>query len=199
MNGLRPVVFLDRDGTLNVERGYIRQLNELELIPGAADAIVRLNKAGIAAVLVTNQTGAARGFYPESHIQDLNQRLVNLLAQGGAKLDAVYYCPHLATSQLEGYAVECNCRKPKTGLIDIALAEHSDFDRKYGYVVGDKQTDVELAVNIGMKGILVESGYGSTEIANSHNWKVQPACIATSISTAVDWILNDLGGASSKA
>src|ERR1700730_7374795 len=90
----RPVVFLDRDGTLNVEAGYIRQLDNLVLIEGAALAVKRLNDAGVAAILVTNQTGAARGYYPEQHILDLNARLVTLLEAQRAFLDAVYYCPH---------------------------------------------------------------------------------------------------------
>jgi D-glycero-D-manno-heptose 1,7-bisphosphate phosphatase len=191
-SGYKPVVFLDRDGTLNEEKSYIRELNDLHLIPGAAESVAKLNQAGIAAILVTNQTGAAREFYPESHIQDLNQRLVNLLAEGGAKLDAVYYCPHLAASKLEQYALECDCRKPRTGMIDKALIDHPDLDRQRAYVVGDKYTDIELAANSNMKGVLVESGYGLTEIANAHEWKVQPSFITSSISGAVDWILRDL-------
>jgi D-glycero-D-manno-heptose 1,7-bisphosphate phosphatase len=192
VNALRPVVFLDRDGTLNIENSYIHELSQLNLIPGAAESVAKLNNAGIAAILVTNQSGAARGYYPESHIQDLNQRLVNLLEQEGAKLDAVYYCPHLGTSQLKEYALECNCRKPQTGMIDTALLEHPDLDRKLGYVIGDKYTDIELAANCNMKGVLVESGYGATELLDSHSWKVQPAFIASTISPAVDWILEDL-------
>src|SRR5581483_168875 len=90
-----PVVFLDRDGTLNEEIGYIHNVDHLQLIPGAAKAIIRLNQAGVAAVLVTNQSGAARGYYEEEHILNLNKRLVELLNKEGARLDAVYYCPHL--------------------------------------------------------------------------------------------------------
>jgi D-glycero-D-manno-heptose 1,7-bisphosphate phosphatase len=191
-SGYKPVVFFDRDGTLNVEKGYISKLSELSLIPGAAESVAKLNRAGIATVLVTNQSGAARGFYPESHIQDLNRRLGSLLLENGAVLDAMYYCPHLSTSTIKQYALECNCRKPRTGMIDIALIEHPDFDRQRAYVVGDKYSDIELAANCGSKGVLVKSGHGLSEIANSHNWKIQPSFIAFSVTEAVGWILQDL-------
>src|SRR5947209_754446 len=114
----RPVVFLDRDGTLNEEVGYIKELSNLVLIEGAAEAIRRLNDAGVAAILVTNQSGAARGYYPEQHIKDLNARLVNLLEAQGAHLDAVYYCPHLPEGTVQPYAGECDCRKPSAGMVE---------------------------------------------------------------------------------
>ena len=192
-SGYKPIVFLDRDGTLNVEKGYISKLDQLVLIDGAAQSVARLNQAGAAAVLVTNQTGAARGYYPESHIRNLNNHLQDLLAQGGAKLDAIYYCPHFAASENPKYAIECVCRKPATGMIDTALKEHPNFDRNRAYIVGDKYTDIELAANCGMKGVLVKSGYGESEVSQSHKWRSAPAFIAHTIGEAVDWILNDLG------
>jgi D-glycero-D-manno-heptose 1,7-bisphosphate phosphatase len=116
----RPVVFLDRDGTLNVEAGYIKEVENLNLIEGAGEAIAKLNQAGVACVLVTNQTGAARGYYPESHINALHERLVKLLALSGAHLDAIYYCPHLSRAEGGCRATLrhclCNCRKPGPGL-----------------------------------------------------------------------------------
>lgn len=189
----RPVVFLDRDGTLNKEIGYIHNLDDLILIDGASEAIRRLNQARVAAVLVTNQTGAARGFYAESHILDLNQRLSNLLQDDNAYLDAIYYCPHLADAPVAEFSCDCNCRKPKTEMVERAFAEHPDFDRQAAYVVGDKSTDVELAVNCQAKGILVETGYGQQVIEGSYQWPVKPNFQAASIVDAVDWILADLG------
>src|ERR1700733_12168403 len=143
---MRPVVFLDRDGTLNEEVGYIRVLEDLRLIEGAALAVKKLNQAHVAAVLVTNQTGAARGYYSEDHIQNLNNRLLRLLVEEQkATIDAVYYCPHLPEASVAAYAKSCACRKPEVGMVEQAYAEHPDFDRQQSFVVGDKATDVELA------------------------------------------------------
>jgi D-glycero-D-manno-heptose 1,7-bisphosphate phosphatase len=189
----RPVVFLDRDGTLNKEVGYISNLNDLVLIEGADKAVQTLNRNEIAAVLTTNQTGAARGYYSEDHIKDLNQRLTMLLAKSGARLDAVYYCPHLADISDSPLAIDCNCRKPKPGMVEQALAEHPEWDAKRAYVIGDKSTDVELAKNIGGKGILVLTGYGEQVQAGTYQWRVEPDFVCDNIVSAVDWILKDLG------
>lgn len=192
-NALRPVVFLDRDGTLNEEIGYIRDVSKLVLISGAAGAIRRLNETGVAAVLVTNQSGAARGYYDEDHIRKLNQRLVDLLRDANASLDAVYYCPHLPDGTVAPYACACNCRKPEPGLVSLALSEHPDFDQNRAYVVGDKATDVELAEKCGAKGVLVTTGYGKDVLSGAYQWPVKPDYTAGNICEAIDWILADLG------
>jgi D-glycero-D-manno-heptose 1,7-bisphosphate phosphatase len=192
VNALRPVVFMDRDGTLNEEIGYIREVEKLALIKGAAEAVRRLNQAHVATVLVTNQTGAARGYYGEDHILRLNQRLLDLLARGGAHLDAVYYCPHLQEGTVAPYNQTCSCRKPEAGMVKSAYKEHSDFDSKRSYVIGDKATDVELARNCGAKGVLVQTGYGTDVLAGTYQWKIEPDFTAPDIGAAVDWILADL-------
>lgn len=191
-NAQKPVVFLDRDGTLNVESGYIRNLNDLNLIEGAGEAVRKLNAAGIAAVLITNQSGAARGYYPEAHIRALNSRLVKLLKEENAYLDDVYYCPHLPDGTVEEYTKVCECRKPAVGLVELAYKEHPELDRNRSFVVGDKATDVELAINCGAKGILVETGYGKQVVAGEYQWKVTPDFQTDSIVTAVDWILESV-------
>ncbi|HEY9712162.1 MAG TPA: HAD family hydrolase [Chroococcales cyanobacterium] len=188
----RPVVFLDRDGTLNVEVGYIKELNNLNLIEGAAEAIKKLNDRGVATILVTNQTGAARGYYPEQHILDLNQRLVRLLNEGGAKLDALYYCPHLEEGSVAPYAVSCQCRKPLTGMVEQAYREHPQLDRRRSFVIGDKATDVELAQNCGARGVLVTTGYGERVQKGEYQWQVVPDFQADSIVEAVEWIISEL-------
>ncbi|MBX9880087.1 MAG: HAD family hydrolase [Candidatus Obscuribacterales bacterium] len=188
----RPVVYLDRDGTLNVEDGYIRQLERLVLIAGAAQAVRRLNEAGVAAILITNQSGAARGYYPESHILDLNNRLVSLLEKEGAYLDAVYYCPHLPDGTVAEYTGNCKCRKPEIGLVERACSDDTTLDKNRSYVVGDKSTDVELAHNIGGKGVLVRTGYGEQVLDGTYQWPVKPDYIASEITEAIDWILADL-------
>lgn len=192
-NALRPVVFLDRDGTLNEEVGYIRDVSNLNLISGVADAILKLNKAGIAAVLTTNQSGVARGYYPEDHIHKLHERLVSLLQAGGAKLDSLYYCPHLPEGSVEPFNSVCSCRKPEPGMVQQALMDHPEYDLKRSYVVGDKSTDVELAQNCGAKGVLVTTGYGQDVLDGKYQWTVKPDYIAKDLAHAVDWILKDLG------
>src|ERR1700679_3339315 len=130
----RPVVFLDRDGTINVEAGYIRRLEDLNLIEGAGEAIAKLNRAGVVCVLTTNQSGAARGYYPEAHIRALHERLVGLLAEHGAKLDAIYYCPHLSPEEggtVAPYNIACDCRKPLKGMVDKALSEIEGLDMEH--------------------------------------------------------------------
>lgn len=188
----RPVVFLDRDGTLNEEVGYIRNLDDLNLIAGAAAAVLKLNQAQVAAVLITNQTGAARGYYAEDHIRNLNSRLVDLLSAAGAHLDALYYCPHLPEATVAQYALACACRKPEAGLVEQAFADDRSLDRARAYVVGDKATDVELAQNCKAKGVLVTTGYGAQVQKGEYQWPVKPDFACASIVEAVDWILADL-------
>ena len=190
--GSRPVVFLDRDGTLNVEAGYIRELENLNLIEGAGQAIARLNQADVACVLVTNQTGAARGYYAESHIKALHERLVSLLAQCGAHLDAIYYCPHLSPEEggeVAPYAIACQCRKPGQGLVEQAYRDLPQLSRELAFMVGDKATDVELAANCKVKGVLVETGFGKDVQSGAYQWPVKPDFQASSIVEAADWIL----------
>jgi len=186
------VVFLDRDGTLNEEVGYIRQLDRLVLVAGAAQAVRRLNQSAVAAILVTNQSGAARGYYSEDHIRKLNERLVELLQAGGACLDALYYCPHLPDGQVKDLACHCRCRKPAPGMVEQAFQEHPELDRRRAYVVGDKATDVELARRCAARSVLVRSGYGDKVLAGAYQWPVQPDFVAADIEEAIAWILADL-------
>ncbi|MBX9689887.1 MAG: HAD family hydrolase [Candidatus Obscuribacterales bacterium] len=189
---MRPVVFLDRDGTLNEEIGYIHDVSMLNLISGAAESVAKLNQANIATVLVSNQTGAARGFYGEEHIGKLNDRLVSLLEARGAHLDAIYYCPHLETGKVPALSIKCDCRKPEPGLVKRAYADIPGLDRSRSYVVGDKASDIELAKNCGAKAILVKTGYGQAVTDGRYQWKVEPDYTANNIIDAVNWILKDL-------
>ncbi len=193
MKGPKQIAaFLDRDGNINVEKNYIRDIELLELIPGAATAVRMLNDAGILAILVTNQTGAARGFYDEDHIRALNRRTEELLMQaGGARLDAVYYCPHYKDGLVKKYAFECNCRKPAPGLIYQALERYPNIDLKASYVIGDKASDISLAHNAGCRGLLVRTGYGEQIIAGEHQeLKDKPEAIFDDILGAVQYILS---------
>lgn len=194
----KPVVFLDRDGTLNVEAGYLKSIADLVLIEGAAQSVRKLNEAKVAAILVTNQSGAARRFYPESHIHDLHSRLVDLLAAEGARLDAIYYCPHLPEAIETDYAQSCICRKPAAGMVEQAFREHPELNRQKAFVVGDKATDIELAKHCGASGVLVKTGYGQSVLDGSYQWTIKPDFAADTIVEAVDWILSHLEANSTK-
>jgi len=185
----RPVVFFDRDGTLNVEKGYLRKVDDLVLIEGAGAAVKRLNQAGVKAILVSNQSGAARKLYPLSHIEALHKRLVELLEKEGAHLDAIYYCPHLPEGQEPTLSIECDCRKPLTGLVNRAFSEHPDLDKSLSFVVGDKTNDLGLANNCGARCILVKTGYGQSLIDSGEYEGFKIDCQADSVVEAVNWIL----------
>jgi len=192
-NNKRPVVFLDRDGTLNEEVGYIRDAENLVLINGAGESIKRLNDAGVAAILVTNQSGVARQYYPESHIGVLHSRLQKLLADHGATLDAIYYCPHLPVKTDSSFSGVCDCRKPATGMIDLAYNNYPELDRQKSFMVGDKVSDIELAKNCQARSILVKTGYGEASFKELQEKKLSPDYVAEDVCQAVDWILSKLG------
>jgi D-glycero-D-manno-heptose 1,7-bisphosphate phosphatase len=185
-------VFLDRDGTLNVEKGYIRQVEDLELIPGVAQAIRKLNDAGLLAILTSNQTGAARGFYERSHIEALHERLAVLLQeQAGAYLDAVYYCPHLGKGIVAEFAVACDCRKPEPGMIQQAMAKFPEIEIAKSYMLGDKASDVLFGHNAGCQSILLKTGYGDRVLAGKYQvLEKEPHFVCDTMPQAVELILS---------
>ena len=189
---MRRAVFLDRDGTLNIEKGYIRDISEVELYPGAARSVRLLNDAGILAILATNQTGAARGYYTIEHVHGLNGKVQQLLHDGaGARLDGVYYCPHYKDGIVPEFTRECDCRKPAPGMILQAARDFADIDLAGSYVVGDKATDITFARNAGCRGILVRTGYGEQVLAGEYQvLEVQPEKVCADIVEAVAYILS---------
>jgi D-glycero-D-manno-heptose 1,7-bisphosphate phosphatase len=188
---MKPAVFLDRDGVLNVEAGYIHQVEDLHLMAGVAQAVRQLNDRGWFCCLVSNQSGPARGYYPASHVDALHDRLCKLLAdQAGAHLDALYYCPYL--SKPEGgidpeYTRWSSWRKPNPGMLVAAAWEH-DLDIKHSFMVGDKATDIDLAHNAGCQGILVQTGFGEQVLSGAYQHHTTPDYIAADLSAAVAWI-----------
>jgi len=181
-----PAVFLDRDGTINEQMGYINHLSRFKLLDQAIPAIRRLNAAGVKVVVVTNQSGAARGYFPASLVDEIHARLNQLLVAGGAHLDGIYVCPH-------GPADNCACRKPRPALMEQA-ARDLDLDLSRSYLVGDRYSDIQTAANAGVKGILVLTGYGRGEYEYVRpSQPVQPLYVATDLEAAVEWILADLG------
>jgi D-glycero-D-manno-heptose 1,7-bisphosphate phosphatase len=192
---LKPAVFLDRDGVLNQEAGYIDRLEDLVLMPGAAAAVRSLNECQIFCCLVSNQAGAARGYYSLDHIEALHARLRSLLQQeAGAHLDALYYCGSL--SEPEGgvnpeLTYWSTWRKPNTGMLVAAAWQH-DLDLRRSFMVGDKATDIDLARNAGCQAILVASGYGTQVMAGDYQYPVQSDYVAADLAEAVVWILKQI-------
>ncbi len=190
---MNRAVFLDRDGTVTEEVGYLDDLSKLRLIPGAGAAIRALNQAGLKVVLVTNQSGVARGYFPESLVHEAHTRLVQMLEGDGARLDGIYYCPHHPTAGNSTYTIPCDCRKPGTGLLEQAARDHA-IDIRNSFVVGDKWSDIELAQRAGAVSILVRSGFGHDDPGNERpNGLVDPDHVAPDITGAAKWIIGRVG------
>ncbi len=186
---MNKAVFLDRDGTVNEEVGYLTELGKLRLIPGAGAAIKRLHEAGFLVILVTNQAGVARGYFPETLVHEAHRRLDEMLGAEGARIDAVYYCPHHPTAGNSAYTMACDCRKPGTALIDRA-ARDFQIDVKQSFVVGDKWSDVELGQRAGIRTVLVQSGFAPDDPGNVRPGHVKEADqIAHTIVEAAEWII----------
>ena len=155
----KPAVFIDRDGTINEQMGYINHISRFVLLPGSAEAIKLLNDHGYLVIIVSNQSGVARGYFPIELVNEVHDRMKALLERDNARVDGIFFCPHYPRGKLLEYSTACECRKPKTGLIKTACGDF-DIDMANSYVIGDRCTDIELARNAGLKGILVKTGYG---------------------------------------
>ncbi|MBS0535987.1 MAG: HAD family hydrolase [Proteobacteria bacterium] len=151
MTAPRPAAFLDRDGVLNVDRDYVHRIEQLEWIEGAADAVKLLNDAGYLVIVVTNQSGVARGYYEESAVGILHAHMQDWLAARGARIDAFYYCPHHPEATIARFAITCACRKPGIGMLEQAAADWS-IDRARSFMIGDKDIDVAAATAFGIRG-----------------------------------------------
>lgn len=177
----RPAVFLDRDGTLNVEKHYLHRYDDWEWIPGAVDAVRALNRSGFVVVVVTNQAGIARGYYDEASVQQLHARVDRDLAAVGAAIDAYYLCPHHPDY---GARLDCACRKPAPGMVMRAAEEHG-IDLASSWMIGDRESDMEAARRCGVRPLLVATGYGERSRAT-----FEPTVpYFPSIAEAVAWIL----------
>ena len=182
-------VFVDRDGTLNEDIGYVSTPDELILYPWAAEAVRLINEAGLLAVVITNQSGVARRMYTEEALDAIHSRMIEQLARKGARIDAVYYCPHHPEVGGARYRTDCDCRKPRTGMLDRAVLDHH-IDLAQSFVVGDKASDIKLAENAGARAALVLTGYGSETLAHPERWPCDPAFVAENLLEAVKQILD---------
>ena len=179
---LRRAVFIDRDGTIAEEVGYLNHISRFRMFPFAAEAIRRLNQAKLPVVVITNQSGVGRGYFPESLVQTAHEKMIQQLAAQHAQIDGIYYCPHNG-------ADGCDCRKPRPGMLERAAREHR-LDLQRSFVVGDRYVDIELAHAVGARGVLVRTGYGEGEVVwHSATWPKKPHHVAENLSAAADWIL----------
>jgi D-glycero-D-manno-heptose 1,7-bisphosphate phosphatase len=181
-------VFLDRDGTLIEEVGYLDRPERVILYPYAVDAIRALNRAGLPIVIVSNQSGVARGFFTEATVDDVHRRIADLLARGGAHIDAYYYCPHHPAGHVPEYAIPCDCRKPGRGLVDRAVRELG-IDPARSFAVGDRWVDVALARRFGGRGVLVRTGYGTIEEQRPPEG-LSPDAVVNNLVEAASWVLS---------
>jgi len=184
-------VFIDRDGTMSEEVGYVNHLSRFKLLPNTASAIKLLNESEILAVVATNQAGVARGYFEEDMILKVHDYMRAELTKNGAKLDAIYYCPHHPSVGKPPYKNDCNCRKPKPGMI-LQAEKELGIDLTKSYMVGDKISDVEFGQKMGLKSVMVLTGYGIGEYEYQRkDWKVQPDFLAKDLLEAVEWIIKD--------
>lgn len=190
---MKRAVFLDRDGTVNEEVGYVNHIERFRVFPWVAPAVRKLNQAGIAAVLTTNQSGVARGYFPESLVREMHERLQSELAKFDARLDAIYYCPHHPEGQVEAYRRACECRKPSPGMLHRAAADLG-LDLTASFIVSDRYQDLSMAFKLGAGGVLLLSGYGKGEyLYFKDTWPKPPDHVATNLLEGVDWILEQIG------
>jgi D-glycero-D-manno-heptose 1,7-bisphosphate phosphatase len=190
----KPAVFIDRDGTINEEMGYVNHVNRFRILPGVPQAIRMLNRHGFLVLVVSNQSGVARGYYPLDLVKTLHQILLTRIREKKGSIDEIFFCPHHPAGSIPEFSRDCDCRKPKIGLIQQACKSF-EIDLQRSFVVGDMCTDIELAHRAGLTGVLVKTGYGLGEIEYILPQKTaQPAHIAEDLLDAVRWILGRRDG-----
>jgi D-glycero-D-manno-heptose 1,7-bisphosphate phosphatase len=185
----RPAVFIDRDGTISEEVGYVNHPSRFQLYPYSFEAIKLLNANNWLAIVVTNQAGVARGYFSEDIVKQIHAELNQKMNAASARLDAIYYCAHHPTVGEPPYRLDCTCRKPKAGLIESAASDFQ-IDLPLSWMVGDRYSDIELARNAGVNSAFVLSGYGRGEWEYQRaNWKHQPDLVSENLLESVKSIL----------
>jgi len=175
---MNRAVFIDRDGTISEEVGYINHASRFRLFPYSAAALKQLHENGYLAIVITNQAGVARGYFSEDMVQNIHQRMTDELKASGATLDKIYYCAHHPLVGEPPYRLDCDCRKPKPGLL-LRAAREFDIDLARSWMVGDRYSDIELGANAGVRSALVLSGYGRGEWEHQRdNWTIKPDLVA---------------------
>ncbi len=192
--GLLPAVFLDRDGTVNRQVEYLSEPEQLELISGASQGIKMLRDAGFRIIVVTNQSGVARGFFDEERVNNINSTLAQMLEDKGAIVDAWYYCPHHPSAGHGKYRMDCSCRKPAPGMVEQACREYG-LDMSASFMVGDTLSDMKLAWNCGMRAVLVKTGHGTDELCRMESGLISRLDhVADNLLDAAKWICSKRAG-----
>jgi len=187
----RPAIFLDRDGTINEQMGYINHISRFRILPGVPEAIKLLNDDNYLVIVVTNQSGIARGYFPLELVNAIHSFMEDSIKKEGAHIDAIFFCPHYPRSKVVEYAITCDCRKPKTGMIKQAL-DRFDIDLENSFMIGDHFTDLEFAHNGNIKSIMVKTGYGLGEVDHIlPDFDYKPVHVSEDLLDAVKWILKE--------
>lgn len=194
-HGRNRAVFLDRDGTINEEVCYLRRIEDLKLLPGVPEGIRMLNEHGFKVVVVTNQSGVARGYFDEAFLARLHEEMDRLIASRGGRVDAWYYCPHHPVRGRGKYLRACSCRKPSTGMLEEAARDLA-LDLSRSFVVGDGAVDVELALNAGARPVVVLTGYGRKTLSDLPEGRRRLiSYVAADLLDACEWITGAAAGA----
>lgn len=185
----RRAVFLDRDGTINEQMGYINHISRFVILPGVPEAIRMLNESDYLVIVISNQSGVARGYFPLDLVHEVHDYMIRELGKAGAVIDGVFFCPHYPNGEVKEFAIDCDCRKPGTGMVELACRRF-DIDMSNSYVIGDRYTDMELADRCNVKGIMVKTGYGKGDLKYVLPRKnIRPAFIAEDLFEAAKWII----------
>ncbi|HID37900.1 MAG TPA: D-glycero-beta-D-manno-heptose 1,7-bisphosphate 7-phosphatase [Calditrichaeota bacterium] len=187
---MNKAVFLDRDGTINEEMGYINHISRFKIFEFVPEAIRILNKCGYKVIVVTNQSGVARGYFDEQLVKKVHKKLLDTVELAGARIDAIYYCPHHPKEGEPPYRIDCECRKPKTGMIQKATKAFK-LDIGGSFMIGDRYKDVEFGRKADLRTIMVLTGYGKGEYRyQKRQWKQMPDHICENLLEAAIWIKN---------
>lgn len=184
-------IFMDRDGTVCEEVGYVNHISRCHVYPFSAEAVRAINRVGAKAIVISNQSGVARGYFPESLVRDVNEKICRELLEAGAQIDACYYCPHHPEAGVPPYRRPCDCRKPGRGMLDRAARELG-VDLQRSFVVGDRHSDIETAARNGLRSVLVLTGYGRGEWEyRRQKWIHQPDWVCENLLDAVKKLLHN--------
>lgn len=182
---LNKAIFLDRDGCLIEEKDYLSCVEDLEIFDFSYDAVKKMKEKGYMVFVLTNQSGVARGYFTEEDVKNINKEIQSCFNAHKTSIDGFYYCPHYKGGKVKEYAIDCDCRKPKIGLIKQVLKDFPNIDLSQSYMIGDKFSDVQMAHNAGCKGILVKTGHGKEELKSKHE-NITPEKVCENLLDAVD-------------
>lgn len=189
----KRAIFLDRDGTINKDVGYPNCFDLIEIYPCSFEAVQKINRGGLLAVIATNQSGVGRGLIQEENLSEIHQKLIASFLNHNAYFDGIYYCPHYLESAIPKYRLDCLCRKPYPGM-GLQAAADLNIDTTQSYMVGDKLEDLQFGLNIKARSVLVLTGYGQKTLEEVKKGGVEPAHVAANLLDAVTWILDQTAG-----